>query len=165
MFSRAISSGIPILATRAVFLSNALITSDSTSEETISSIATAVLPGCYPFVYSPDIDLREGTLRLLVSLAKTTVGKDLLTSTTAVEEALLERANTIIADPDYAEQEEHEQSLVKEYREALIATTAKSNAAQSASITSTGGVQSVFSTTVEEAVENQPTGPMMLLGP
>ena len=88
-----------------------------------------------------------------------------MTSTTAVEEALLERANTIIADPDYAEQEEHEQCLVKEYREALIATTAKSNAAQSASITSTGGVQSVFSTTVDEAVDNQPTGPMMLLGP
>lgn len=121
MFRRAISSGIPSLATRAVFLSNALITSDSSSEEMIAAILPALIPGCFPYVFCSDIDLREGTLRLLVSLAKTTSGKVLLSATAAVEAALQERASAIIADPDYAEQEEHEQSLITEFREALIA--------------------------------------------
>ena len=125
VFHRAVSSGIPAFATRAVFLSNALITSDSSSEEIISAIAPAFLPGSYLFVSSTDTDLREATLRLLISLAKTTAGKALFASAAGVEDAIQARTKTLMTDPDNVDQEKHEQSLIKEFREALLAPVSR----------------------------------------
>ena len=103
-----------------MFLSNALITSDSSSEEMISAIAPAFLPGSYIFVSSSDIDLREATLRLLISLAKTRAGKAIFASAAGVEDALQARTKTLMTDPDNLDQEKHEQSLIKEFKEALL---------------------------------------------
>lgn len=120
IFQRAIISGIPSLATRAIFLANALITSDSSSEEMITLIAPAFLPGSFPFVTSPDINLREGTLLLLLSFAKTARGKALITSAAELGNAFQDRISAIVADPDFIEQEEHEQRLIEKFNEALI---------------------------------------------
>jgi hypothetical protein len=122
IFRRAVACGKASLATRAIFLSNALITSDSSSEDMIAAVTPALIPGCLPFVWCADVDLREATLRLLVSLAKTTAGRALIASNNAALESALEsRESSMIADPDFAEQEEHEQRLIKEFKAALTA--------------------------------------------
>ena len=120
VFEKSISSGQASLATRAVFLSNALITSDDSSVELISAIAPSLLPGCFPFVWGTDTDLREATLRLLVSLAKTSTGRALIISNgVALETAFEQRATSSIADHEYAQQARHEESLMSEFREVL----------------------------------------------
>ena len=163
IFQRAVACGKASLATRAVFLSNALITSDSSSEDMIAAVTPALIPGCLPFIWCADVDLREATLRLLVSLAKTTAGRALIASNNAALESALEsRESSMIADPDYAEQEEHEQRLIKEFRAALsepvclprIAAVGKTKAALPRQET-------------VEKVEEEDEGekPVMLLGP
>lgn len=165
VFTRAVNYGKSSLATRAIFLSNALITSDSSSDDMIAAVTPALIPGCLSFVWCPDVDLREATLRLLVSLAMTTAGKDLIASNSeALESALQERENTTIADPDYAEQEEHEQRLITEFKKVLsepvclprIVAAKKSTAAAA-----------VYKGETNQKAENDEVGdaPIMLLGP
>jgi hypothetical protein len=120
VFEKSISSGKANLATRAVFLSNALITSDDSSVELIAAIAPSFLPSCFSFVWGADTDLRESTLRLLVSFAKTTTGRTLIISNNeALEKAFEQRKTAITADPDSAQQALHEDSLISEFRQAL----------------------------------------------
>lgn len=164
IFQRAVVCGKASLATRAIFLSNALITSDSSSEDMIAAVTPALIPGSLPFIWCADVDLREATLRLLVSLAKTTTGKALIASNnTALESALESRESSMIADPDYAEQEEHEQRLLKEFKAALsepvclprVASVGKAKAARH------------HQESVEKVEEEEDEGvkPVMLLGP
>jgi hypothetical protein len=163
IFRRAVACGKASLATRAIFLSNALITSDSSSDDMIAAVTPALIPGCLPFVWCADVDLREATLRLLVSLAKTTAGRALIASNNAALESALEsRESSMIADPDFAEQEEHEQRLIKDFKSALtapiclprVAAVGKSQAARP----DQGTVENVEE---EDEVEK----PVLLLGP
>jgi hypothetical protein len=163
IFQRAVACGKPSLATRAIFLSNALITSDSSAEDMIAAVTPALIPGCLPFVWCADVDLREATLRLLVSLAKTTAGRALIASNNAALESALEsRESSIIADPDYAEQEEHEQRLIKEFKAALIAPVSLPRVAAFAK----SEPARLHKGTVEN-VEEEDEGekPVLLLGP
>jgi hypothetical protein len=135
----------PVLARRAVFLANALINSDvhgsSTSSSSSSSIhgsdgggdrlrevlVPVLVPAVFPYVNGPDVDLREGSLRLLTSLALTASGREYLQSAVhaeALEATLCARQGSQIGDDGFDEQEVHEQALVAELRAALVAPLA-----------------------------------------
>lgn len=164
IFQRAVACGKASLATRAIFLSNALITSDSSSEDMIAAVSPALIPGSLPFIWCADVDLREATLRLLVSLAKTTAGKALIASNnTALESALESRVSSMIADPDYAEQEEHEQRLLKEFKVALSEPVCLPRVAAVGKAKASRPPQE----SVEKVEEEEDVGakPVMLLGP
>ena len=137
----------PVLARRAVFLANALINSDvhgsSTSSSSSSSssihgsdgggdrlrevLVPVLVPAVFPYVNGPDVDLREGSLRLLTSLALTASGRECLQSAAhaeALEATLCARQGSQIGDDGFDEQEVHEQALVAELRAALVASLA-----------------------------------------
>ena len=145
----------PVLARRAVFLGNALVA--HTSEHNTSSSAPstaagrtllltrlldALVPAVLSFVTHSDVDLREGTLHLLISIANTTMGRERLqlpAHREALEASLRERqgrANAATAettadmDNEEAytlEQEQHEQGLLLELRSALEESRPTSN--------------------------------------
>lgn len=129
----------PVLARRAVFLANALINSDVHGSSGSSSsshgsdggadrlrevLVPVLVPAVLPYVNGPDVDLREGSLRLLTSLALTASGRECLQSAAhaeALEATLCARQGSQIGDDGFDEQEVHEQALVAELRAALVA--------------------------------------------
>ena len=104
-----------------------------------------------------------------MSLAKTAAGRELLTTlNTTVESALKERVTAIKVDPDYADQIEHEQQLIREFRSALSApvclpyiSTAKSTTAKQNTVESTSEESARHDGDIETAGETQHT---LLLG-
>lgn len=124
VFSRALKPAQPVLARRAVFLANALLTSDNSNDTPLrEQLVEALVPAVLPFLHCDDVDLREGTLRLLISLASTRPGKARLqipTHSEALEAGLRERQSFDAADEGFREQEEHEERLVEELRAALV---------------------------------------------
>jgi len=136
----------PVLARRAVFLGNALIahtsehgdSSSSAASSTRSSLVVlthlldALVPAVLSFVAHSDVDLREGTLHLLITIARTVMGRERLqipVDREALETALRERQELGTAQTtgtaaeeeafDTLEQDQHEQSLILELRSAL----------------------------------------------
>ena len=128
----------PVLARRAVFLGNALLshTTDHGNSSSAPSTATvrtrllshllnSLVPAVLPFVAHSDVDLREGTLHLLISIANTVVGHQRLQSPMqreALETALRDRqglggvlaTGTAEEEVETVEQRQHEQGLLTE---------------------------------------------------
>jgi len=110
----------PILLRRIIFLSKALLGSDNTSSSRISLIGRCLVPNCLSFITSADTDLREGTCLLMLLLANSPEGLVILKSHgDAVETALKARAESVINDEDFADQEAAEQKLVEQLRSIL----------------------------------------------
>lgn len=143
----------PVLARRAVFLANALLTSDSSNDGPLRELLVeALVPAVLPFLQCWDVDLREGTLRLLISLASTRPGKGRLQApahSEALEEGLRLRRSCEFVDESFREQEDHEQELVGELRAAIVgpvtissnyisSSGARSNSSSSSAVGSSG---------------------------
>lgn len=125
----------PVLARRAVFLGNVLVshTTDDGNSSSAPSAATirmrllthlldSLIPAVLPFVAHSDVDLREGTLHLLISIANTIAGRQRLQlpmQREALETALRDRQGTAEEETDTLEQRQHEQSLLTDLWTAL----------------------------------------------
>lgn len=97
--TRALASNHQPLVLRAVFLSNALLSSDSSSTARIDRLAGLLLPSVIGHINSSSVDLSENVAALLTTLLHTHAGWSLLTGTygVTVEEALMERERWITA--------------------------------------------------------------------
>jgi hypothetical protein len=97
--SRALASNHQPLILRAVFLSSALLSSDSSSIARIERLVQLLLPSVIGHINSPSIDLSENVAALLTTLLHTQVGWRFLTETywTEIEAALQERERWIAA--------------------------------------------------------------------
>ena len=183
----------PVLARRAVFLGNALIshTSDHSSSSSTPSTANAqstilthlldaLVPAVLSFVAHSDVDLREGTLHLLISVASTVAGRQRLQSPVhreALETALRERqglglpTGTAEEEADTLEQQQHEQGLLLEFRSALEGSSSPASVTSPSSHTTTNSNQNnnsrFFGSAVEPSllptVPNEDTTPQPLL--
>ena len=133
----------PVLARRAVFLANALLTSDNSNDTPLrEQLVEALVPAVLPFLQCADVDLREGTLRLLISLAGTRPGKGRLqvpAHSESLQEGLQLRHSSEIGEDSSCEQDDHEKELVEELRAALVGpVTISSNYLSSSSGSGSG---------------------------
>jgi uncharacterized membrane protein YgcG len=143
-----------------VFLANALLTSDNSNDSPLRELLVgALVPAVLPFLQCGDVDLREGTLRLLISLASTRPGKGRLQApvhSEALEEGLRLRRSCEVVDESFREQEDHEQELVGELRAAIVgpvtissnyisSSGARSNSSSSSAVGSSGSGNGVGS--------------------
>jgi hypothetical protein len=199
-----------MLARRAVFLGNALLASDnaalSQKAETTSSssgatvatrslqydMAAALVPACFSFINSDDVDLRENTIRLITTVARagTAYGittdeecRKLLTNEVNAHtleqriRELMELLNTASATGEgdeerehEREQAEHEKQLVAELRVSLTLPLAdKSSRHSSRSAPAAAEASSTPTATAPEPEpESLPTAeqqPVLLLQP
>lgn len=103
---------------RAVYLAEALLSSDTCSAARLGKIVPAVVPACFGGLCGEDVDLREGTLRLLLAVLGSTVGHAALCTGGVHHDALLaalaQRRSVSLADDD---QEAHERNMVERVEE------------------------------------------------
>mmetsp|Transcript_5122 Transcript_5122/g.5258 ORF Transcript_5122/g.5258 Transcript_5122/m.5258 type:complete len:383 (-) Transcript_5122:1642-2790(-) len=117
---RAVALNNAVFARRATFLSTALITSDHCTVELLETLAPSLIPGCFSFLNHGDVDLRETTLGLLVSLAKSETGRVLLVDHSEdLNRALIESPSD--PDPELEDQHQFEQQIIADFRAALLA--------------------------------------------
>lgn len=105
---------------RAVHLANALVASDSRSAPRLRHILPALVPAIFQCICLDDVDLREGTSRLLLTMLATYAGYTALTAAPhkASLLAAIERRKTItLADDD---QEVHEKEIASQILVALL---------------------------------------------
>jgi len=99
---------------RAVYLANALLASDSRSAPRLSHLLPAVVPTAFQCLALDDLDLREGTCRLLLTVLSIGAGHAALTTpphSEAFLAALSKRKTVTLADD---EQEAHERAMLDE---------------------------------------------------
>ena len=100
---------------RAVHLADALLASDTRSAPRLALLLPAVVPAVFQCLALPDLDLREGTSRLLLTVMSIAKGHATLTAAGPVRDAFLStlaRRKTMTLADD--EQEVHERAMVEQ---------------------------------------------------
>jgi len=110
----AYSTPTTVCMRRAVYLANALLASDTRSAPRLRHLLPAVVPAVFQCLALNDLDLREGTSRLLLTIMSIPAGHATLTASPHRETlfaALHRRKTETLADD---EQEVHERAMADE---------------------------------------------------
>ena len=110
-----------LLLRRGILLCKVLTMSDTTDATRTHLIASLVLPHCLAYITLADVDLREGTILLLSSLFASPGKSCLKQYMELIQEMVILRAETTIADSSFTEQEEREQALIAELKKIMDA--------------------------------------------
>ena len=119
-------------ARRALFLGNALLSSDYAIDIYQERVSVALFPGLLPFLTCSDVDLRESALRLLTTLARMECGRKLMTENDKkpLLDAALATAQSRLQglkdsdNEDDKQQSEFESQLISEYEQVLAGPAA-----------------------------------------
>lgn len=154
LFTKCLQSKNVNILRRCIFLSTALINSDTSSPSRIISLGSLLIPDFFPYISSEDIDLRESSIHLLESLLKYSSGYTLLTPYLSTLTQLLEQhiiiyemklKSQLEEDIDMRDQVQHETSLLKQILQFLA--TPPPDPSSTSSSSSISSSSSSFSTT------------------
>jgi hsp70-interacting protein len=102
---------------RAIFLSNALVSSDCCSKERIELISNMFLPNCLCLIYNEDVDTRELVITFLTTLSQLEYSKRKLNNeyNTVLLSSIDQhesKCTNIATDEASLEQDEHERKVI-----------------------------------------------------
>lgn len=80
VFTKALQSSLAAVISRTLFLANALITSDYSSESRINQVVDTFMPRLFHYLLTEDVNVRENLYNLLLSFLQTQSGWSLISS-------------------------------------------------------------------------------------